>query len=52
MNLDVLGEAFDLVAANVVKKAGDEFEAYIASGLTEEGAYEQCCRREIFLINF
>lgn len=43
VDLEVLGQAFDLVAANVVKKAGDQFEAHLAGGCTEEAAYEQCC---------
>ncbi|KAJ3052648.1 fatty-acyl coenzyme A oxidase [Rhizophlyctis rosea] len=41
-SLSVIAEAFSLVAANVVKKAGDDFEAALSRGLKEEAAHEEC----------
>ena len=43
-NLDMVAEAFWLVAANVVKKAGEEFESHVKAGLSEDQAYEECCK--------
>jgi acyl-CoA oxidase len=43
-SLEVIGEAFWLVAANVVKKAGEDFEAELAKGHSDEQAYEECCK--------
>jgi acyl-CoA oxidase len=42
--LNVLGTAFDVVSGNVVKKAGEQFEACLAKGLKEDAAYEECCK--------
>ena len=44
MSLDVIGEAYNVVSGNVVKKAGDDFEACLAKGLREDEAYEECCK--------
>lgn len=43
-NLDMLADAFNLVCANVVRKAGEDFEALLKKGLKEETAYEECCK--------
>ncbi|KAJ3098361.1 fatty-acyl coenzyme A oxidase [Phlyctochytrium bullatum] len=47
-SLDVVGEAFWLVAGNVVKKAGDDFESYLQKGLSEEQAYEECSQARLY----
>ncbi|KAJ3210125.1 fatty-acyl coenzyme A oxidase [Dinochytrium kinnereticum] len=47
-DLDVVGEAFWLVAANVVKKAGEDFESFVAKGLSEEQAHEECSQARLY----
>ncbi|KAJ3288912.1 fatty-acyl coenzyme A oxidase [Borealophlyctis nickersoniae] len=46
-SLEVVGQAFWLVAANVVKKAGEDFEAALKRGLKEEEAYEECSQARL-----
>ncbi|KAJ3044215.1 fatty-acyl coenzyme A oxidase [Rhizophlyctis rosea] len=46
-SLEVIAEAFWLVAANVVKKAGEDFEAAVGRGLKEEQAYEECSQSRL-----
>ncbi|KAI9199240.1 acyl-CoA dehydrogenase/oxidase C-terminal [Polychytrium aggregatum] len=41
-DLETIGNAYNLVSANLVKKAGDEFESLRAKGLKEDEAYEEC----------
>jgi acyl-CoA oxidase len=48
LDISVIGKAYSVVAANVVRKAGEDFEASLAKGITEEEAYEACCK---FLLN-
>ncbi|KAJ3410436.1 fatty-acyl coenzyme A oxidase [Chytridiales sp. JEL 0842] len=48
VNLTVIGEAFWLVAANVVKKAGEDFESFVAKGLSDEQAYEECSQARLY----
>ncbi|KAJ3300633.1 fatty-acyl coenzyme A oxidase, partial [Blyttiomyces sp. JEL0837] len=47
-NLDTIAEAYWLVAANVVKKAGEEFETIIGSGISDEQAYEECSQSRLY----
>ncbi|KAF9004838.1 fatty-acyl coenzyme A oxidase, partial [Haplosporangium bisporale] len=42
LNFDIIQEAWNVVTANVVKKAGDDFENSIKQGLSPEAAYEEC----------
>jgi acyl-CoA oxidase len=41
MDLNVIGEAFDVVTANMVKKLGEDFEQAIKSGMDTDAAYEE-----------
>lgn len=41
-NLEVISKAFNMVSANVVKKAGDDYAECISKGQSEEEAYEEC----------
>ncbi|KAJ3107541.1 fatty-acyl coenzyme A oxidase [Phlyctochytrium planicorne] len=47
-DLNVVGEAFWLVAANVVKKAGEDFETFVSKGLSEDQAYEECSQARLY----
>ncbi|KAJ3158477.1 fatty-acyl coenzyme A oxidase [Irineochytrium annulatum] len=47
-NLEVIGQAYWLVAANVVKKAGEDFEALISKGCAEDQAYEECSQARLY----
>jgi acyl-CoA oxidase len=40
-NLNVIAEAYNVIAANLVKKIGEDFEACIARGLDADAAYEE-----------
>ena len=42
-DLNIIGQAYSVVAANVVKKAGEDFETCLKRGLGDDDAYEQCC---------
>ncbi|KAI8909610.1 acyl-CoA dehydrogenase/oxidase C-terminal [Gorgonomyces haynaldii] len=46
--LDVIAEAYQVVAANVVKKAGEDFEANVKRGLKEDEAYEECSQARLY----
>ena len=46
--LDVIGQAFHVVSANVVQKAGDDYQACLKRGLKEEEAYEECSSARLF----
>ncbi|KAJ3081391.1 fatty-acyl coenzyme A oxidase [Quaeritorhiza haematococci] len=46
-DLNMIGEAFDLVTANLVKKAGEDFERFTAGGMKEEQAYEECSQSRL-----
>ncbi|KND02281.1 acyl-CoA oxidase [Spizellomyces punctatus DAOM BR117] len=46
--LEVVEEAFWLVAAQVVKKAGEDFEAGVKRGLREDESYEECSQARLF----
>ena len=48
IDLNVIGEAYWVVAANVVKKAGDDYNACIEKGLSVEDAYEECSQARLF----
>ncbi|KAJ3013979.1 fatty-acyl coenzyme A oxidase [Thoreauomyces humboldtii] len=45
---EVVEDAFWLVAARVVKKAGDDFDAGVKSGLREDESYEACSQARLF----
>ena len=42
-NLNVIGEAYNVVSGNIVKKAGEDFEDGLKKGMTEDESYENCC---------
>ncbi|RKO83474.1 acyl-CoA dehydrogenase/oxidase C-terminal, partial [Blyttiomyces helicus] len=46
--LEVISDAFLLVSANVVKKAGEDFEEGIKKGLNQEDAYEECSQARLY----
>jgi acyl-CoA oxidase len=41
-NLNVVSQGFDVVVANLVKRAGDAFETLLKQGKSEDEAYEGC----------
>ncbi|KAJ3174259.1 fatty-acyl coenzyme A oxidase [Geranomyces variabilis] len=45
--LEVIEEAFWLVSAHVVKKAGEDFEAGVKKGLKEDESYEACSQARL-----
>jgi acyl-CoA oxidase len=47
-DLTVISEAFNLVSAQVVKKAGEDFESFVAKGLSDEQAYEECSQARLY----
>ncbi|KAF9319801.1 fatty-acyl coenzyme A oxidase [Podila horticola] len=47
LNFDIIQEAWNVVTANVVKKAGDDFENSIKQGLSPETAYEECSQARL-----
>jgi acyl-CoA oxidase len=48
VQLSVISEAFSVISANVVKKAGEEFESYVAKGMKEDQAYEECSQSRLY----
>ncbi|KAJ3308106.1 fatty-acyl coenzyme A oxidase [Boothiomyces sp. JEL0838] len=48
LDLDIIGTAYWVVAANVVKKAGEDFQACLKKGLKEEESYEECSQARLF----
>ncbi|KAF9103948.1 fatty-acyl coenzyme A oxidase [Mortierella sp. GBA35] len=47
LDFDVIQQAWGVVTANVVKKAGDDFEASLKSGMSPEAAYEECSQARL-----
>ncbi|KAG0228921.1 fatty-acyl coenzyme A oxidase [Actinomortierella wolfii] len=47
LSFDIIQEAWNVVTANVVKKAGDDFEACLKAGLNPEAAYEDCSQARL-----
>ncbi|KAI9347166.1 acyl-CoA dehydrogenase/oxidase C-terminal [Zopfochytrium polystomum] len=47
-DLESIAEAFWLVSANVVKKAGEDFESFLSQGHSEEQAYEECSQARLY----
>ncbi|KAF9332030.1 fatty-acyl coenzyme A oxidase [Podila minutissima] len=47
LSFDIIQEAWNVVTANVVKKAGDDFENSIKQGLSPEAAYEECSQARL-----
>jgi acyl-CoA oxidase len=48
VDLSVISEAFNVISANVVKKAGEEFESHVAKGMKEDQAYEECSQARLY----
>ncbi|KAF9281751.1 fatty-acyl coenzyme A oxidase [Mortierella alpina] len=47
LDFTIIQQAWGVVAANVVKKAGDDFEASLKQGLSPETAYEDCSQARL-----
>ncbi|KAF9970349.1 fatty-acyl coenzyme A oxidase [Actinomortierella ambigua] len=47
LSFDVIQEAWNVVTANVVKKAGEDFEASLKAGMNPEAAYEECSQARL-----
>ena len=47
LTFDIIQQAWGVVTANVVKKAGDDFEACLKQGMNPEGAYEECSQARL-----
>ncbi|KAF9991889.1 fatty-acyl coenzyme A oxidase [Entomortierella chlamydospora] len=47
LNFDIIQEAWGVVTANVVKKAGDDFAECLKNGLSPEAAYEECSQARL-----
>ncbi|KAF9926053.1 fatty-acyl coenzyme A oxidase [Mortierella alpina] len=47
LDFNVIQQAWGVVAANVVKKAGDDFETSLKQGLSPEAAYEDCSQARL-----
>ncbi|KAF9152579.1 fatty-acyl coenzyme A oxidase, partial [Mortierella sp. AD010] len=47
LDFGVIQEAWGVVTANVVKKAGDDFGECLKSGLSPEAAYEECSQARL-----
>ncbi|KAG0266816.1 fatty-acyl coenzyme A oxidase [Mortierella polycephala] len=47
LNFDIIEQAWGVVTANVVKKAGDDFEASMKQGMNPEAAYEECSQARL-----
>jgi acyl-CoA oxidase len=47
-NLDIIGEAYDVVSGNIVKKAGEDFEDGIKRGMREDESYENCSQSRLY----
>ncbi|KAH9249269.1 hypothetical protein BASA81_012996 [Batrachochytrium salamandrivorans] len=48
IDLETIGQAYFLVTANVVKAAGEEFEASLSRGINENLAYEECSQARLY----
>lgn len=48
ITLDIIAQAFSVVAGNVVKKAGEDFEQGLVNGLKEDEAYEECSQARLY----
>lgn len=48
VDLNVIGESFDVVCANLVKKLGEDFEACLKRGLSPDMAYEETAISRLF----
>ena len=48
IDLNAIGEGYWVVAANVVKKAGDDYNNCLAKGMSVEEAYEECSQARLF----
>eukprot|EP00158_Paraphelidium_tribonemae_P007416 Partr_v1_DN28236_c0_g1_i4_m76000 putative acyl-coenzyme A oxidase len=48
VDLDSIGDAFDVVSVNLVKKVGDDFEACLKRGMDIESAYEETAISRLF----
>lgn len=46
--LDLIGEAYDCVSANMVKKIGEDFEECRAKGMDNDSAYEETAISRLF----
>ncbi|KAF9158738.1 fatty-acyl coenzyme A oxidase [Actinomortierella ambigua] len=47
LSFDVIQEAWNVVTANVVKKAGEDFETSLKAGMNPEAAYEECSQARL-----
>ncbi|KAF9937566.1 fatty-acyl coenzyme A oxidase [Mortierella antarctica] len=47
LNFDIIQQAWGVVTANVVKKAGDDFDASLKQGMNPETAYEECSQARL-----
>ncbi|KAF9546324.1 fatty-acyl coenzyme A oxidase [Mortierella hygrophila] len=47
LNFDIIQEAWGVVTANVVKKAGDDFDVSLKAGMSPEAAYEECSQARL-----
>ncbi|KAF9962604.1 fatty-acyl coenzyme A oxidase [Mortierella alpina] len=47
LNFDIIQQAWGVVTANVVKKAGDDFDASVKQGMNPEAAYEECSQARL-----
>ena len=48
LDLEMIGQGYWAVAANVVKKAGEDYEECIKKGKSEDEAYEDCSSARLF----
>ncbi|EGF79196.1 hypothetical protein BATDEDRAFT_89509 [Batrachochytrium dendrobatidis JAM81] len=48
ISMEMIGQAHWLVAANVIKAAGENFEASLKRGLKEDAAYEECSQARLY----
>ena len=47
ITLGVIGDAYSLVAGNLVKKAGEDFASSLSKGIKEDEAYEDCSQARL-----
>ncbi|KAF9434006.1 fatty-acyl coenzyme A oxidase [Entomortierella beljakovae] len=47
LTFDVIQQAWSVVTANVVKKAGSDFEVSLKEGMSPEAAYEECSQSRL-----
>ncbi|OAJ42932.1 hypothetical protein BDEG_26323 [Batrachochytrium dendrobatidis JEL423] len=52
ISMEMIGQAHWLVAANVIKAAGENFEASLKRGLKEDAAYEECSVSVVWPIQY